>query len=122
MREPNSRRILGIKTVTPLESAEPADPRADAEQGGYALTAEVRNQKHQADQGKKRKNIGFKVLALREVIQAAVALRPGDSGQQSSDQRKQKAAEREKLSRRANWGGESHSVSVEPHLAMELAL
>jgi len=38
------------------------------------LTAEVRNQKHQADERKKRKNIGFHVLALREIIQASVAL------------------------------------------------
>ena len=69
----DSERILSIRTVLRL-ARESAGPGADGEQRSQALTAEVRNQKHQADQRKKRKNIGFNVLALREIIEASVAL------------------------------------------------
>jgi hypothetical protein len=61
-------------------------------------------QEHQAYEREEGKQIGLEILTLREVVQCAIALRPGDDYEEQSDQQQEDAAKKEEDPRRPAWG------------------
>ena len=69
---------------------------AKREQRCETLAAEVGEEEHQADECQEGKQIGFHVLTVGEVVERAVALGPGDDGDQDSDEEQKDAAQQKK--------------------------
>ena len=88
--------------------AEAEDRSAQEEQGGYSFPAEVREEKHESCESEKGEEVGLEVLALGEVVEDAIALRPRDDEEKTAEEAQEHTAEGNKRPSQPNWGASGH--------------
>jgi hypothetical protein len=80
------------------------DPVLDDEQGCEALSKKMSDEQHESKKREEGKQIGLEILALREVVECAIALRPRDDDEEESDEKQEHAAQQEEDPRQPVWG------------------